>query len=122
MAACTYYFLLCFMSIFPPRYLSAMVRICGITGCSNSTYKLDKWYSQLCKIHGLKFGSCVCKPPFVLFPFPLEKKKPDRRRKWIKVVNRKSTTGQNWAPTYQDRICSRHFKDGEPSETWPDPT
>ncbi|XP_071480907.1 uncharacterized protein [Diadema antillarum] len=99
-----------------------MGRICAIKGCSNSQYRLDNWLSQLCDIHGLKFGSCVCKPPFTLFPFPTKKKDIERRMQWTKCVNRKSTSGKNWAPTPNDRICSRHFKDGEPTEAWPNPT
>ena len=42
--------------------------------------------------------------------------------KWIKSVNRKSQSGKNWVPTPNDEICSRHFKYGEPTETWPNPT
>lgn len=99
-----------------------MGRICAVIGCSNSTFKLDKWYSQLCDRHGLKYGACVCTPPFVPFPFPLQNKDADGRRRWIKAINRKRPNGKNWEPTYGDRVCSYHFRDGQPSAAWPDPT
>ena len=99
-----------------------MGRICSIVGCSSSTYQLDKWYTQLCDVHGLKFGSCVCKPPFTLYPFPIEKKYSESRKRWTRLVNRKNKKGGNWQPTYQDRICSLHFKEKEPTIAWPDPT
>ncbi|XP_063967299.1 uncharacterized protein LOC135156981 [Lytechinus pictus] len=99
-----------------------MGRICAVVGCSNGTYRLNKWYSQLCDRHGLKHGSCVCPPPFVLLPFPLQNRDPDGRRRWIKAINRKRPDGKNWEPMYGDRICSSHFRDGKPSAAWPDPT
>ena len=102
--------------------LIIMGRMCAVIGCANSIHKLDHWYSQLCDRHGCKFGSCICKPPFILYPFPSEKKNPDGRRRWAKLVNRKNKSGHNWQPNYQDRICSEHFKDGEPTKEWPDPT
>ena len=95
---------------------------CNLVGCSNSTYRLEKWYTQLCDVHGLQFGSCVCKPPFTLFPFPTERKDPEARKRWARLVNRKTQTGANWQPNHRSRICSLHFKDGEPTVAWPDPT
>ena len=95
---------------------------CNIVGCSNSVYRLEKWYAQLCEVHGLKFGSCVCRPPFTLFPFPTERKDPEARKRWTKLVNRKTATGANWQPNAKSRICSTHFKDGEPTAAMPDPT
>ncbi|XP_033124666.1 uncharacterized protein LOC117122991 [Anneissia japonica] len=99
-----------------------MGRMCAICGCSNSTFKLDDWYAGLCKIHGVRLGGCVCKPPFILFPFPSEKKNPEGRNRWNKLVNRKTKSGKNWTASYQDRVCSVHFKNGEPTAAWPDPT
>lgn len=99
-----------------------MVRICAVVGCSSSTYFLKKWHEKLCDEHGRKYGSCYCKPPFTLFPFPTERKDLDARRRWVKLINRMMTNGDDWQPTYQDRVCSLHFKDGEPSTIWPDPT
>lgn len=99
-----------------------MVRICAIIGCSNSSKRLDKWYAQLCEKHGLKFGSCICLPPFKLFTFPSDKKDPEKRKTWIKIVKRKSEDGSNWQAKFYDRICSVHFKEGDPTPAWPDPT
>eukprot|EP00057_Strongylocentrotus_purpuratus_P004620 XP_003729101.1 PREDICTED: uncharacterized protein LOC100894142 [Strongylocentrotus purpuratus] len=39
-----------------------------------------------------------------------------------KAINRKRPNGKNWEPTYGDRVCSYHFRDGQPSAAWPDPT
>ena len=91
-------------------------------GCSNSVHKIDKWYTRLCEEHGVKFGSCICQPPFQLFPFPAGNKDPVGRRRWTKLVNRRTLSGSNWQPKAHDRICSEHFKNGEPTKEWPDPT
>lgn len=37
-------------------------------------------------------------------------------------MNRKGKGGKNWQPTKDDRICSAHFIDGEPTAIHPDPT
>lgn len=111
------YFSLCLFQI-----SSIMVRIYANFGCGNKTKHIDKWLAQLCEVHGLMLGSCVCKPPFSLFPFQSEKKHPYRRQAWVKLVNRKGTDGKNWKPQTYCRICSKHFRDGEPTELNPDPT
>lgn len=99
-----------------------MVRVCAIIGCINSTRLLNAWYIQLCDVHGLKNGSCICHPPFTLFPFPSEKQQPEKRKHWIRMVNRKDKDGGDWQPKSYDRICSRHFKEREPTDSWPVPT
>lgn len=99
-----------------------MGRICAAIGCPNSTFKLGKWYTQLCEVHGLTFGSCVCKPPFQLFPFPTKTKDTEARKRWTKLINRKTKGGSNWQPTSESRICSAHFKESEPTASFPDPT
>lgn len=99
-----------------------MGRICSVTGCSNSTARLAKWMKIKCGIHERYFGSCYCKPPFVLFPFPTESKGLAARRRWVKAINRKTPSGANWHPSEDGRVCSVHFKDGEPTEQNPDPT
>lgn len=99
-----------------------MGRMCAMIGCPNSVHKIDKWYTQLCEKHGLKFRSCTCHPPFQLIPFPSEDKDPDGRSRWIRLVKRKTASGSKWQPKAHDRICSEHFKDGEPTKEWPDPT
>ena len=101
--------------------LLQIMRICAILGCRNGTYRLKKWKEKLCGEHGCRHDSCS--PPFVLYPFPTIKNYPDRRKMWIKAVNRKHlTTGKNWVPSADDRVCSIHFVDGKPSNTFPYPS
>ena len=60
--------------------------------------------------------------PFVLYPFPTEKKKPEKRKRWNKLMNRKNEkTGHNWENKVHDRVCSIHFPDGKPTLANPDP-
>lgn len=99
-----------------------MGRICAVLACSNSTYTLAKWNKQLCEKHGTFFINCSCLPPFDLFPFPTEIRDPEGRKRWVKLINRKTKAGKNWEPSYQDRVCSIHFEEGEPTPSFPDPT
>jgi hypothetical protein len=50
-------------------------------------------------------------------PFPTIRKDPDLRAKWIKLVNRQSKPGTNWAPDKYSRICSKDFEEGKPFPT-----
>lgn len=64
---------------------------------------------------------------FRLYNFPTQKKKPEDRLKWIKLINRtqddsKGSTSKLWEPKKNSRVCSRHFKDGMPTQTNPYPT
>ena len=79
---------------------------------------------QVCPTHQCNQGSGVCNrpPPFILYPFPAKMKGNERRRRWVKAVNRKGENGANWEPNDNARICSNHFVDGRPIETNPDPT
>lgn len=101
------------------------MRICAVVGCSSSTYQLKKWRNGLCSAHNCHRTSpeCSCAEPFQLYPFPTAKKEPERRRKWIKSINRKNPkTGKNWQPSDDDRVCSKHFVNGQPTEDHPFPT
>ena len=50
----------------------------SVIGCSNSTYKMNKWKKETCAEHNFeakgnceKKGDCLeCKPPFHLHTFP----------------------------------------------------
>ena len=58
-----------------------------------------------------------------LFPFPTEKKNPEKRNNWKKLLNRQALHGEGlWEPSKDSRICSRHFVDGEPTLVNPNPT
>lgn len=39
---------------------------CAVVGCSNGSYKLEKWKSQMCPLHSCHKGcnNCICDPPF----------------------------------------------------------
>jgi len=98
---------------------------CAVVGCHNGTYKLERWKKEMCNIHRVNkgCGSCICDPPFILFPFPTQTKNSHARNLWIRQVNRKDKIhGKIWLPKPYDRICSDHFKDKQPSEKHPYPT
>lgn len=101
------------------------MRICAILGCSNGTYGLKRWKKTDCLIHHCKHGTsrCVCPPPFELFTFPTERRDPESRRQWVKLINRSDKqTGRNWQPTEDSRVCTKHFVDGCPTPQYPYPT
>ena len=67
---------------------------------------------------GIKKGieSCICSQPFTLYSFPTERKDPDTRRRWIRLLNQKGEgTHTNWQPKRSSRVCSLHFPDGHPT-------
>ena len=80
----------CFSLLFWVLLFSQM-RICAFEHCSNSTYQLQKWKINKCGVHkGVKHKGCVCKPPFVIFPFPTNLSDAETTRDWIRAVNRKN--------------------------------
>ena len=68
--------------------------------------------------------NCSCPAPFKMYPFPTEKKNPEARSSWIKLVNRLEAGSKNklFIPSKDSRVCSKHFKDGEPTEQNPYPS
>ena len=64
----------------------------------------------------------VCEPPFKLFPFPTEKKDSKARKRWTENIKRETRKGKVWTPKKCSRVCSVHFKDGQPTKENPDPT
>ena len=100
--------------------------VCAVSNCGNGEYKLNRWKSENCTIHpGFKkgVGQYICRPPFLLYPFPTERKYPEGRRKWMKLLNRQEKdTGKNWEPKPYSRVCSVHFPDGGPTAANPNPT
>ena len=99
-------------------------RNCVVLGCPNSGQRLRKWAATTCELHGCNNGSsmCDCQPPFKLFPFPTEKKNPERRLRWAKNISRNSLNGTLWMPNKNSRVFNLHFVDGEPTAENPDPT
>ncbi|KAK7945775.1 hypothetical protein WMY93_001503 [Mugilogobius chulae] len=66
---------------------------CAVRDCPNGTRGLKKWKEEFCRMHECNKGTsrCVCDPPYVLIPFPTERKDPERRAEWTKLINRKNT-------------------------------
>ncbi|XP_061173256.1 uncharacterized protein LOC133182425 [Saccostrea echinata] len=98
-------------------------RCCAFNFCTNNATKITKWKRQTCEIHHIQYGlgSCICEPPFRLFPFPTELKDNYSRQKWTSIVNRKNGS-ENWKPKEDSRVCSEHFLDGRPTPANPYPT
>ena len=59
---------------------------------------------------------------FRLYPFPTRGTDPENRRKWQQLINRQDKKGKLWSPSKDSRVCSRHFKEGRPTEECPYPT
>lgn len=103
--------------------LTMSTRCCAFNFCTNNATKITKWKKQTCEIHHTRYGlgSCICEPPFHLYPFPTELKDNYARLKWTSIVNRKNGS-QNWIPKEDSRVCSEHFEDGRPTTSNPYPT
>ena len=99
-------------------------RNCLVVRCPNSGKRLNKWAKQTCTVHECLNGTqtCDCEPPFKLFPFPTEKKDSKGRKRWTENIKREIRKGKLWTPNKCSRVCSVHFKDGEPTKKNPDPT
>ena len=95
---------------------------CAVVGCSNSCYNLKKWEKQDCKEHSGEKKDCTCKPPFSLHWFPSSLKNTEKRKGWIRLMNRTSKRGANWTPGQSDMVCSKHFVDRKPTSKNPMPT
>ena len=95
--------------------------ICAFPGCSNSSYKLQRWAKTICAIHSVNHMHCDCPRTFKFFPFPNANTKPEERKIWTKAVNRLEGN-TNWQPKSYSRICSCHFIDRKPTLLNPYPT
>nr|XP_047137927.1 uncharacterized protein LOC124814354 [Hydra vulgaris] len=84
---------------------------CVVIGCSNNSTKLKKWKKAICEIHkcSREDSNCCCSEPFKLILFPTEKKDPDRRSVWKKLINRVNSDKSQWEDTKYSRVCSQHF-------------
>ena len=99
-------------------------RNCVVVGCPKSGKRLNKWAKQTCAVRTCLSGThtCDCEPPFKLFPFPTEKKDGEGRKRWTKNIKREIRKGKFWTPKKSSRVCSVHFKDGQPTKVNPDLT
>ena len=94
---------------------------CAVVGCTNSTYRLNKWRQEMCLEHHMVNDKCTCKRPFKLF-FPSRLRNGDKRTLWIQAMKRENTDKTKWDPTDSDRVCSDHFVDGQPTPSNPNPS
>ena len=94
---------------------------CAVIGCSNSTKKLQQWKKSVCGEHHQE--NCPCLPaPYRLFCFHSENRYIDNRLEWVKRLKRENPDKSAWMPRPSDRVCSKHFVDGEPTCANPYPT
>ena len=80
---------------------------CAVVGCTNSTYKLNKWKKEWCTIHNILNENCPCKRPFQLFSFPSVKRNYEKRSIWINAMKRKGEKGKTWEP--HESVEFAHF-------------
>ena len=55
------------------------------------------------------------------FPFP-RRKRIAKEELWKENIKREIRKGKVWTPKNFSRVCSVHFKDGQPTNENPDPT
>ena len=97
--------------------------ICAVYGCSNGTYRMNKWKKSVCEVHpNILHEDCGCLRPFHLHCFPSVLSNSERRKLWVQAIKRDTVDGKAWQPTDGDRVCSDHFKDGQPTSENPLPT
>ena len=97
----------------------------AVIGCTNSTYRLNKWKKEICNEHeqNISRKECsLCEKPFLLYKFPAAKQKNKERQLWIKALRREIINKTLWQPKGSDRVCSIHLVDGIPSTANPAPT
>ena len=96
---------------------------CAVVSCKNSNYKLKNWKKEACLVHlSQTHESCPCPRPFSLHRFPSAKLNAERRKEWIRLMNRTTAPKTAWTPGQSDLVCSCHFVDGMPTLQNPDPT
>ena len=55
---------------------------CAVKGCTNSTYRLNKWKKEVCNEHkqNISRKECsLCEKPFLLCKFPAAKQKKKKK-------------------------------------------
>ncbi|XP_048739898.2 uncharacterized protein LOC125654138 [Ostrea edulis] len=86
-------------------------KMCVIIGCHQK--KLYDWKKAHCEEHGLLHEDYPCLQPFSMLCIP---KNAERRRAWIRAINRK-----DFDPKNKDQVCSIRFLDGRLTGLNPDP-
>ena len=95
---------------------------CAVIGCTNSSYRLNKWKKEICVTHNRPHQLCPCDRPFKLLFFPGKIRYIEQRETWIRLLRRETSSKSKWEPCDSDRVCSIHFIDGEPTNDNPNPS
>ena len=96
---------------------------CAVIGCHNSTRTLEKWKKLFCEIHkDVLHSNCPCPPPFRLWMFLSVKRYGHKRKIWVNLLKRENADKSAWEPCSNDRVCSEHFVDFEPTVANPNPS
>ena len=95
---------------------------CVFAGCPNSRKRLNKWAKQNCSCMFKRDKYLRLRATIQAFPFPTEKKDSEGRRGWTEKIKREIRKGKVWIPKNFSRVCSVHFKNGQPTNENPDPT
>ena len=64
---------------------------------------------------------CPCQQPFTLHTFPSVLLNSDKRREWIRLMNRTTVKNTAWCLGKSDVVCSDHFVDKRPTLENPNP-
>ena len=59
---------------------------------------------------------------YKLYCFPSQLRNGDKRKRWVAALRRVNKDKSDWKPCNNDRVCSEHFVDGEPTNANPDPS
>ncbi len=95
---------------------------CAVFNCTNSQYRIRQWKKEACQKHdGLPHKECPCPQPFTLHTFPSVLLNSDKRREWIRLMNRTTVKNSAWCPGKSDVVCSDHFIDKRPTLANPNP-
>lgn len=96
-----------------------MVLACSVVNCSSRV--TDSNYVNLMALRLFSDAEIREQEIFTLHRFPGEKTFPEERIKWSILINRMDGDTL-WKPKEYSRICSKHFKDYEPTLKNPYPT
>ena len=79
---------------------------CSVVGCTNNTRQIEKWKKLVCEIHeGQQKAVCGCEQPFYMYSFPGQVRFNDKRKDWVRILNRENPNKTSWIPKKHDRVC-----------------
>jgi len=74
---------------------------CAVHECYNNWKKLRIWKESECEIHHSPHAECPCIKPYSLHRFPGRKGEEDKKRQWVKNINRKG-----FEPNSHSVVCT----------------